>query len=154
MDFKNQYLLIQSSRGVLLDYCPTITPEHLLIENSTFGRGSIRNLLVHNAYTYQYWLGAQALQKEIAFPDYDTITGISDIRHLFQDVDALVAEFIAVFSNAHLKPLTAVLRENTFDVTPLELFTHVLSHEFHHKGQVLSLSRHLGYVPVDTDVIR
>ncbi len=40
------------------------------------------------------------------------------------------------------------------NTTPFELFTHVITHEFHHKGQVLSLSRHLGYIPVDTDIIR
>ncbi|MCB0624495.1 MAG: hypothetical protein KDC43_11415, partial [Saprospiraceae bacterium] len=34
------------------------------------------------------------------------------------------------------------------------LFTHVVTHEFHHKGQILSLTRHLGFVPVDTDVMR
>lgn len=39
-------------------------------------------------------------------------------------------------------------------VTSLELFSHVITHEYHHKGQVLSISRHLGYTPVDTDIIR
>ena len=34
------------------------------------------------------------------------------------------------------------------------LFTHVVTHEFHDKGQILSLTRHLGFVPVDTDVMR
>ncbi|MFI5159066.1 MAG: DinB family protein [Sphingobacteriales bacterium] len=38
--------------------------------------------------------------------------------------------------------------------SPFELFTHVTTHEFHHKGQVVSMSRQLGYTPVDTDVIR
>lgn len=154
MDFENQYQLIQSSRGALLDYCDTITSEHFLTENSTFGRGSIRNLLVHNAFTYQYWLGVQALGKDIAFPDYDAITDIAQVRQMFDHVDAIVAEFISVFSPDALRPMTAVLRGQTLNVTPLKLFTHAISHEFHHKGQVLSLSRHLGYIPVDTDVIR
>ncbi|WP_244950894.1 DinB family protein [Pedobacter suwonensis] len=39
-------------------------------------------------------------------------------------------------------------------VNPLQLFTHVITHEFHHKGQIMSLSRHLGYTPVDADIIR
>jgi uncharacterized damage-inducible protein DinB len=38
--------------------------------------------------------------------------------------------------------------------SPLEVFTHVMTHEYHHKGQLLSLSRQLGYTPIDTDVIR
>ena len=33
------------------------------------------------------------------------------------------------------------------------LFTHVITHEFHHKGQLLTLSRILGYVPPDEDII-
>ncbi|MNY72090.1 DinB family protein [compost metagenome] len=37
---------------------------------------------------------------------------------------------------------------------PFKLFSHVITHEYHHKGQILSLSRHLGYTPVDTDIIR
>jgi uncharacterized damage-inducible protein DinB len=36
--------------------------------------------------------------------------------------------------------------------TPLQLFTHVMTHEFHHKGQLLSMFRILGHVPPDTDV--
>lgn len=154
MDFKNQYEFIKSSRGVLLDYCDTIANEHFLTENSTFGRGSIRNLLVHNAFTYQYWLGVQALGKDIPFPDYESMQTMADVRQLFDAVDAIVAEFITQFQNRPLEPMTAVLREQTLDVTPLKLFTHAFSHEFHHKGQILSLSRHLGYIPIDTDVIR
>ena len=40
------------------------------------------------------------------------------------------------------------------EFTPLQLFTHTITHEFHHKGQVMSMSRLLGYVPVDADIIR
>ena len=37
---------------------------------------------------------------------------------------------------------------------PFKLFTHVITHEFHHQGQILPMSRQLGYIPVDTDVMR
>lgn len=154
MEFEAQYQLIQSSRGALLDYCDTVSPEHFLTENSTFGRGSIRNLLVHNAYTYQYWLGVQALGMDLPFPGYETITDNAGARLLFEKTDAVVTDFIARYQSDAFHPLRATLREHTFDTTPLKLFTHAISHEFHHKGQVLSLSRHLGYTPVDTDVIR
>lgn len=154
MDFKNQYQLIQSSRSALLDYCDTIAPTHLLEENSTFGRGSIRNLLVHNGYTYQYWLGVQALKKDIPFPEYESVQTVGDARRFFEKVDVVVAEFITAFQSKPLESIQVTLREHTFPATALELFTHAISHEFHHKGQMLSLSRHLGYIPVDTDVIR
>lgn len=154
MEFERQYHMIQSARRALLDYCDSLTTEDFLTENSTFGRGSIRNLLVHNAYTYQYWLGVQALGKDLPFPGYESVTGNAAARLLFEKTDAVVGEFIARFQSDAFHPLRATLREHTFDTTPLELFTHAISHEFHHKGQILSLSRHLGYTPVDTDVIR
>ncbi|RSK47607.1 hypothetical protein EI291_14730 [Hymenobacter rigui] len=36
----------------------------------------------------------------------------------------------------------------------LHVFTHIIRHEFHHKGQMLNMSRQLGCTPVDTDAIR
>jgi len=32
--------------------------------------------------------------------------------------------------------------------------THVMTHEFHHKGQIMTMGRMLGYTPPDADVIR
>jgi uncharacterized damage-inducible protein DinB len=46
------------------------------------------------------------------------------------------------------------LNNGSHDTSAFQIFTHVITHEFHHKGQILSLSRHLGYTPVDTDIIR
>ena len=75
---------------------------------------------------------------------------------LFAAVDALVAEFAAHYSAGWQRPQLFVLprQPQPQELTPLQLFTHTITHEFHHKGQVLSMSRLLGYVPVDTDVIR
>ena len=54
--FTQQYEGVQGARGVLLDYCETLAPEDFTRELKDFGRGSIRNLLVHNVNTYRYWL--------------------------------------------------------------------------------------------------
>jgi uncharacterized damage-inducible protein DinB len=151
---KQQYELVRSARSVLLDYCETITAEHFTAENSTFGRGSIRNLLIHNANTYQWWIGKTALQREVGFTEYDAISDVAQTRALFDQIDAFMQDFFIRFEANQLEPVSASLREKTFMSTPLELFTHSITHEFHHKGQILSLSRHLGYVPADTDIIR
>jgi uncharacterized damage-inducible protein DinB len=66
----------------------------------------------------------------------------------------LVNEFIHAYSENHLVDLKFTIKDRTVVANPLKLFTHIITHEFHHKGQLLSLSRHIGYVPVDTDVIR
>jgi|GEM_PF-4486295 len=52
--FKYQYDLILGARASLLNYCATISNEDFLNQKSAFGLGgSIRNLLVHIANTYQ-----------------------------------------------------------------------------------------------------
>jgi len=154
MVLKQQYELVKSARKALLDYCATIAPAHFVEENSTFGRGSIRNLLIHNLNTYQWWIGKNALQQEVGFTSYESVTDVAATSAHFEAVDAFMETFFLQFENRELEPVSASLREKTFLSTPLELFTHVISHEFHHKGQILSLSRHLGYLPVDTDIIR
>ncbi len=154
MYFKMQYDLIKSSREVLLQYCSSIKHPDFILENSSFGRGSIRNLLVHIADTYMFWIGKQALQQNISFKEYKSYPSLAEVKDYFNSVDKLADEFIGVFQNDSFKELKIIVNENTISKTPFELFTHVITHEFHHKGQILSLSRHLGYLPVDTDIIR
>jgi len=123
--------------------------------NSSFGRGgSIRNLLVHIANVYEYWIGQQALQKEIAFSTYESITTVKEIRFLFEKTDKLMDEFILNADSPEMQAITYILNNEARKASAIQLFTHVITHEFHHKGQILSLSRHLGYTPVDTDIIR
>ena len=62
--------------------------------------------------------------------------------------------FAAVYAEKLMQDIETSIGGKMLPASPLKLFTHVITHEFHHKGQILSLSRHLGYVPVDTDVIR
>jgi uncharacterized damage-inducible protein DinB len=150
-----QYEMVRSARQVLLNYCDTVTPAHFTEENSGFGRGgSMRNLLVHNATTYQYWLGQHALAREMVYPEYKSIPTVQECRRFFDTIDELVAEFLAHFAAYYTAPITSMKEGKARVATPLEVFTHVTTHEFHHKGQILSISRHLGYIPVDTDVIR
>jgi uncharacterized damage-inducible protein DinB len=152
--FTRQYELLQGARGVLLDYCETLAPADFTRELTGFGRGSIRNLLVHTVNTYRYWLEAFARNQPVAFTEPEAVREAVEARHLFARADDAVREFIRCFRKAYDVPLTGQLRGQTVTATPTTLFTHVITHEFHHKGQILSMSRHLGYLPPDTDVLR
>jgi uncharacterized damage-inducible protein DinB len=153
--FKSQYQLIQQSRSALFDYCMTITNEDFLNQNNSFGRGgSIRNLLVHIVNTYEFWIIKQALKKDIAYTEYAAINKMDEIEKLFNSVDTEILNFLGKFESSEFETIKMTVNGNIKNITPFELFTHVITHEFHHKGQILSLSRHLGYLPIDTDVIR
>jgi len=154
MDLNCQYSFITSSRHVLLEYCSRISEIDFVTENSTFGRGSIRNLLVHIGNTYEFWIGRHALNLEMDFTAYNTINNVLQAKDFFVSIDLLVHRFIDVYSGKQLEDLVFVVNNQKITASPLKLFSHVITHEFHHKGQILSLSRHLGYIPIDTDIIR
>jgi uncharacterized damage-inducible protein DinB len=81
---------------------------------------------------------------------------VDQIRTVYKSVDQIVEKFLTQFDLAQDKPVSGRIQSRSTDVamTPLQLFTHVITHEYHHKGQVLSISRQLGYTPIDTDIIR
>jgi len=150
---KQQYELVRESRAVLFNYCKTISEKHFIAENNFFGRGgSIRNLLVHIANTYEFWIAQQSLNHEVIFSTYDSKKTVTDIVELFDIVDIFMNEFISLIAENKLIEYKVNAITNT--AAPFRLFSHVITHEFHHKGQILSLSRHLGYLPVDTDIMR
>jgi uncharacterized damage-inducible protein DinB len=154
MDLNCQYNFVRSSRQVLLEYCETISGNDFIAENSSFGRGSIRNLLVHIGNTYEFWIGRHALYLEMNFTAYDTINNALQAKDFFLTIDSLITKFIDLYSGRQVEELMFEINNQKVSASPLKLFTHVITHEFHHKGQILSLSRHLGYIPVDTDIIR
>lgn len=150
-----QYNLVLDSRNVLFDYCGTISSGDFLVENSSFGRGgSIRNLLVHIANTYEFWVINKGLDKNMAYTVYDSIKTIEEIRMLFDGVNSYIFEFLERFEESMFQKITIEINGMKKSIEPFKLFTHVITHEFHHKGQILSMSRHLGYIPIDTDIIR
>ena len=79
---------------------------------------------------------------------------INEVIELFDTVDNFMYEFIALLEKQGDKPIQYEINGIKNTAAPFKLFSHVITHEFHHKGQILSLSRHLGYIPVDTDIMR
>lgn len=146
-----QYDLVKSSRATLLDFCASLPSIKFIEEVNGFGRGgSVRNLLVHINDTYQYWTAVHCLDRHQEFRKYDYYATIEECRGLFDQTDQLVIAMLHHFENNYDQQ---IISKNT-TASPFKVFTHVITHEFHHKGQILSISRHLGFVPVDTDIIR
>ena len=149
-----QYAFVREARGLLLGYCGTLLENDFISENSSFGRGSIRNLLVHICNTYEYWIGRHLLDFHNEFTVMESAKTVSEVREAFLNVDFMINEFLLTFDNKFTDEVKVRRKNQDLVTTPFKVFSHVITHEFHHKGQILSLSRHLGYVPVDTDIIR
>lgn len=149
-----QYEFVQESRNVLSKYCQTIRPDDFIDQNFSFGRGgSIRNLLVHIINTYEFWIAGIALKKDVIYSKYEAHENIQDVIQSFAYIDRLMSKFFELMKKSDIE-IEYEIKGTKNIVEPFKLFTHVITHEYHHKGQILSLSRHLGYIPVDTDIIR
>lgn len=120
-----------------------------------FNGNNIRYLLVHIANTYKHWAANFAMKKDLPYADENNVKDIATIQKLFDEADELMMAFLDNFPDLDLQ-ITNTVRSGTITitVTPLELFTHMITHEFHHKGQIMTMCRLLGHVPPDTDVIR
>jgi uncharacterized damage-inducible protein DinB len=153
--FQEQYEWVRKTRESLFSYCETLDPTDYIQPLEGFGGGSIRDLHGHVAECYGFWLGKFSIEESEGLGNYQLPKIVSEMRDLFQRADACVAEFFRAIEDKWETPIAGRVRwqAEPFVVTPLWLYTHAMTHEFHHKGQIVSMSRALGYVPVDTDLI-
>ena len=152
----HQYQLVLGARGALLTYCEQLTPNELLQPIQAFNNSSMQSLMVHVANTYIYWLVIVGQQSQRPYFNEAEMKDITALRQMFEQVDVSVNDFLALFKDSMEIPADHQLpnKDILLTLTPLQLLTHAFTHEFHHKGQILNMSRQLGYIPADTDVIR
>jgi len=148
-----QYALVQKSREVVLTFVETAVTGDLKTPVPAYKNQDIRYLLVHIADCYIYWLQYMALGETVEWLNMKDFNSIADIRRLFVKTDKMMTVFLKNFENSLDTPLNnSRSRNDKLNASPLMIFTHVITHEFHHKGQVMSICRQLGYPPPETDV--
>ena len=142
---EQQYKLIKDSREVVFRFCEQFNPSDYTKEIEGFGRGSIYNTQAHIANTYTFWVANSVMEKSLPYLKYES-NDIGTICKAFDTVNSFMEEFIMDYwGNMNQTRLISV--------TLLQVFTHVITHEFHHKGQIMSMGRQLGYIPPDADII-
>jgi uncharacterized damage-inducible protein DinB len=149
-----QYNEVKGAREALFNHCHSMGNEDMYKTVPTFNNSTIASLLTHNANTYLHWLCLFDKSGDMNF--YETPETARGIEEIYQQVNVLVSDFLSRYKANYMQPITQKLprRDNILTLTPLQLFTHTITHEFHHKGQILTMGRLLGYTPPDTDIIR
>ncbi len=114
---------------------------------------SICNLLKHTAGCYCNWLGDFALQLPADLLKVEDCASMLEVRELYSRVDSIMTAFLNRYGERLEESIVGVHDAcGRTSATALQIFTHVTTHEFHHKGQILFMCRQLGHVPPDTDV--
>jgi uncharacterized damage-inducible protein DinB len=156
MILRQQYALTLGARKILLDFIEAEVGEDLNAPLATHDNKSICDVLVHSANCYVDWLAYFALQRTQGSLKTEKIVAMSQIRARYLQVDEIVTTFCGQFAGNLDLAITGTPDgwPPPMSATPLEVFTHVLTHEFHHKGQIANMCRQLGHIPPDTDIYR
>lgn len=142
-----------ASLTLLLDHLSTIPAAAYAKEVPGFGFPTIRAQVIHILNCEGFWI--HTLQA-IPFVDEDAANwpAVSDARLLQSEVGTRTLNYLSRLDEQHLVA-AAELHFSDGDVavrTPALILHHVLTHAFHHKGQIVSMCRILGYPAPDTDL--
>ncbi|WP_165973221.1 DinB family protein [Pedobacter sp. ok626] len=150
-----QYTLVQQSRAVVFQFLEENVMDDMAKPLTIFNDKTISYMYVHIANTYIAWAGNFALNGSYPYYDQEKPLNISQIKNLFTGVDEIMGRFIAHFTADPTQPVKGYKwTEKYIETDAYSIFTHVITHEFHHKGQAMTMSRLLGHLPPDTDVMR
>lgn len=148
---QQQYDWIKSARKNLFAFLEEI-PSHILHQIvPNFGNGTIIRTHIHVADSYRFWLGSFAFKK-LSEHRETTVHEIerADVKYVcdrFTEVDEIAQRFLNAYCDRWFEPIEQGNEWQGYPrtPTPLLLLTHVETHEFHHKGQIVSMANHLGY---------
>lgn len=152
---QQQYDWVRAARQNMFAFLEELPPQILHQPVPEFGRGTIIRTYLHVVDCYKWWLGSFAFKKlsdhrDVAVHEtYD----VKFVHERFAEADELVQLFLHEYDNRWSEPIQQDESWQGYPKapTPLLLLTHTATHEFHHKGQIVSMARHLGYPPPDDD---
>jgi uncharacterized damage-inducible protein DinB len=151
----SMYGWVVQTRAVLQGFLAKVPWDTLSREVPTLGHGSVRNLLVHTAGVYRWWLDGIVKGLEMPQMEGSQYRSLAAVQAEFAGIDRLVRKFLRDHDGSIDTPRRYPVpwEEKPISATPRWLFTHAVTHEFHHKGQIVTITRQLGYPPIETDLV-
>lgn len=143
-----------SRRERVYQFLATIKPEDFT-RPVNVGWNSIRGLLMHCLFAEEFWV-QHAIRKQPR-PDFDSRTypDVASVRGLAGEVRERTLAFLAALPEAELaREETVTFSSGTVRrFTLAKAFLHIITHDTHHRGQVMALARQLGYEPPEIDLM-
>ena len=142
-----------SSLSLVLDHLATIPDREYAKELSGFGFPTLRAQIVHILNCEAFWVHTLqgARFEDEAAVNWPTVP---DARVLHRRVSADTLAYLSGLSDEQLNTDTDLHFSDGDKAiqTPAFVLHHVLTHAFHHKGQIVSMCRILGHPAPDTDL--
>ena len=139
--------------NLLLDHVSTLPSSEYARELSSFGFRTLREQAIHIFNCEGFWVctlqGFRYTDRTV-----EQCRSVAEVRLLQQEVSRATDVYLSKLSDLQLNA-DAELHFPDGDVavrTPALVLHHVLTHAFHHKGQMVAMCRALGHPAPDTDL--
>jgi uncharacterized damage-inducible protein DinB len=144
-----------ASLSLVLNHLATMPADDYVREVSGFGFRTLREQTIHIFNCEGFWL--HTLQG-LPYADrtIEECPALADVRGLQKEVSQSTHAYLSILTDQQLNADTE-LHFSDGDVgvrTPALVLHHVLTHAFHHKGQIVAMCRALGHPAPDTDLNR
>jgi uncharacterized damage-inducible protein DinB len=144
-----------ASIALVLDHLSTLPAAAYSQELPGFGFSNLREQIVHVFNCELFWI--HTLQSS-SFTDWKPadLPAVSDARELQRQVMEQTLAYLSHLTEEQLNTTTKLHFSDgdTATRTPALVLHHLLTHAFHHKGQIVAMCRLLGHPASDTDLIR
>ncbi len=150
------YNWVKRTRELLFEYLETLPLEVYLQEHPDFAYGSLRNIQAHVVGCYAFWVGEMGLKLEMDRQSLENIPNLAAMKAKFLEVDTILESAFTKFTDPDAIFEITRPKRDTLMVSQRWLIMHPITHEFHHKGQLLALARVLEHpIPshMDADLV-
>ena len=116
---------------------------------------TIRDTLVHIVVTEWVWLQRWKGQSPRSAPDWTQHAMLENIRSALREVEAQRRKYLRTIDDEDLNRsigfvyLSGAEGRHTLE----EMLLHVVNHSTYHRGQVVTLLRQVGAIPISTDMV-
>lgn len=147
--------------STLLTHVGKLSAEELRQPLQGFGWPTVHSQLVHIAEAEDFWVAAsQGATDYVWWPkrgewwDYAGFDTVDEIEQKLAEVTKRTHAFFTGLADEDVnRPCKVTFPGgSSIEIAPAKMLTHVLTHAFHHKGQIAAMCRLLGYAPPETDL--
>ena len=141
---------------VVLDHAATAPFTVLTEKLAGFGLPTVREQIAHVFSAETAWVSALRMLPQLRRFDPDTLSSVEDLRRAQREAISFTLDYLSSTTEDELNSLLPRYHEEWTSPhrTPGFILMHVITHAFHHKGQIVAMLRLLGYPAPDTDMQR